>query len=154
MKKILTHLTAIVLFIAGLITGSCQQAVQLPPRGPEKVKIYLRAIKKDGKKHLKMHNHYDKENKKIDTLETLVNPGDTVVWELRNISRIENIIKISPSEPGVIMSEDATPIQGTKSFMFIVPENIQSKTEREKYDIKFLHKQGDTITIDPYLKIR
>ena len=153
MKKILTVPTVIVFLITILIAGGCSPAGPVPSEGSKKVKIHLKAVKKDGKKHLKMSDSKKPDIVVVDTLETLVMPGDTVVWELKRFSKIEKIEKIGPNTPGEILNKDAEQIPGTTSFRFIIPDDAPIPSKREKYDITFVDKRGKTWTIDPYLKI-
>ena len=150
MKKILTLPTVIVFLITILAAGACSP---VPPKGPKKVTIYLKAKKINGEKHLRMYDSNNPGNKVIDTLETLVNPGDTVVWKLKFLSRIKEIDKIGPKATGKIINKDAEKIPHTKEFKLIIPVDAPIPSEREKYDIKFKYKDGRIWTIDPYLRI-
>ena len=155
MKKNLTFLTGIVFLITILVAGACKPAVPPPAKGPKEVKIKLKVKKIDGEKHLKMYDSNKRSIKVVDTLETLVMPGDTVVWEPRRfLGRIKKIEKISPETEGDIINKDAELIPGTKNFRLIIPVDAPIPSEREKYDIEFEDKSGETWTIDPYLRIR
>jgi len=154
MKKNLLLLTGIVFLTTILIAGSCKPVVQPPEEGPKKVKIHLKVVKEDGDKHLKMYDSNKPGTKAVDALETLVMPGDTVVWEPTILlSRIKNIEKIGTETKGNIITMDAEPVPGTRNFRLIIPENAPIPSEREKYEIKFKDRKGRTWTIDPYLRI-
>lgn len=157
MKKIITHLTGIVLLIAILIAGGCKQTATDENEGfapqSKEVKIYMRAIKKAGKKHLKMYDTNDRGHKVVDMLKTEVQPGSIVIWERTWFSRIEEIKSISSKiDNGLIFTKDAQPIPGTKRFKLEVPQDVSSGYEEEYY-IEFVDKKGKTWTIDPHLII-
>ena len=72
MKKILTHLTGIVLLVAILFAGACN-----PGRDNDfkRVIIYLQAHEIGGEMHLKMYDSNDPTIVVVDTLQTEVRPG-------------------------------------------------------------------------------
>ena len=93
MKKYLVLLTGIVFLFTILIAGGCKQAVPHPVKGPKTVTITLKAVKIDGKKHLEMYDSNNPDLIVVDGLETTVNPGDTVVWEIISgwkLKKLEN----------------------------------------------------------------
>ena len=165
MKKILTFLTGIVLLITILVAGACNSASNpeelnepnepnelQEPREPETVTIYLKAIRTNGGKHLEMYDSNDHDNVVVDSLETLVMPGDTVVWEIISQWRMKKMTKIGRQTPGKILDKNAEQIPDSKNFSLIIPDNAPwDKTE--KYDIEFKGWLGKTWTIDPYLKL-
>ena len=156
MKKILTHLTGIVFLITILVAGGCSPEGNngALTKGPKKVTIKLKVKKRNGKKHLKMYDSNKPDNKVVDSLETLVMPGDTVVWEPRRfLGRIKKIEKIGPESEGDIINIDAEQIPGTNNFRLIIPNDAPIPSEREKYDIIFKDRHDSTHTIDPYLRI-
>jgi hypothetical protein len=116
----------------------------------------VEAFEEGGKMHLKM---YDSNNPDIvvDTLETLVEPGTTVFWVALDDSGIRKLKKISPKNgPDKIITGNAsgflyTLFTGKKKLK--IPDNAPKPSDREKYDIKFKDTDGETWTIDPYLKI-
>ena len=159
MKKILTHLTGIVFVITILAAGSCNQTSE--QNGPqalaaesETVKIYLKAVKKNGEMHLKMYNSYNRGNKVIDKLESVVPAGSKVIWERTWFNGIKEIKEISSTGgEGNIFINGAKPIPGTKRFMLEIPEDV-SPGEEEEYDITFVAKRDNKEwKIDPYLRI-
>ncbi|MFO7852347.1 MAG: hypothetical protein ACQERS_14320 [Bacteroidota bacterium] len=173
MKKNLTLLTGIVLFITILIAGACG------PAGNEKdssegtddsskkggalkqlrepdVKIFLKEIVEiDGEMHLKMANSYAPDSIVIDSLYTNVNPNDTVMWIAPPPSGIQEIIDVRPVvRDGKIFKEAAieSSYNDQKVFMYVVPGDAKPGTE-EKYEIEFKDKEGNSGTIDPHLRI-
>jgi len=153
MRKNLTLPTLIVLLIALLAAGACSLVAPPPEDAPITVKIHFKVEKKNGNTHLKMYDTF-KRKRVVDTLETLVMPGDTVIWEPTNFfSRIKVVEKIGSEEKGKIINMDAEQIPGTRNFRLIIPENAPIPSEREKYDIEFKDRQGRTWKIDPYLRI-
>jgi len=154
MKKILTHLTGIVFLITILLACACGPPVPPPAKSPKTVTIHLKVKKVDGVKHLRMHNSNKPGHKVIDTLETLVMPGDTVIWKPKTfLGRIKKLEKISPENLGEIFKENAHSIPGCIDMRFIVPVNAPIPSKREKYDIEFVDKKDSTYVIDPYLRI-
>jgi len=154
MKKILTLLAGIVFLIIILVAGGCNPAVPPSVDGPKEVKIYLKAIEIAGEMHLEMYDSNKPKRIVIDTLETRVNPGDTVVWKLKLLSGIKEIDKIGPKTPGKIINKDAEKIPGTKKFGLKIPDDAPIHSEREKYDIVFVDKKYNIAwPIDPYLRI-
>jgi hypothetical protein len=114
------------------------------------VNIYMRSVKQDGMNHLAMFD--SKGNGAIDTLETFVDAGDDVVWQLDCMSGIKSITKISPE-----LKNSKIFITGVKKRLFCkgfrlhVSEDIKTDT-REKYFIDYIPCNSEkTVTIDPYL---
>ena len=149
MKKNLTFLTGIVLLITFLVSGACNSAKE---NDFKRVIIYLQAHETNGGKHLKMYDSNDKTIVVVDTLHTEVRPGTKVIWKLVKDSGIEKVEKIGPKNPGEIIIKDATRILFTKKFKLKIPKKATSG--EEKYDIKFKDMDGNTVPIDPYLRIR
>jgi hypothetical protein len=152
MKKNLILLTGIVFLITILAAGGCKKAVPHPAKGPKKVIITMEAIKVSGKKHLAM---YDSNNPGIvvDNLETLVNPGDTVVWVIISSWKLKKLEKIGPKTYGEIIKKDAKPIPGTKNYTLIIPTKAP-RDSTEKYDIECKGWVGKAWPIDPYIRVR
>jgi len=160
MKKNLLLLTGIVFLITVLAAGGCNKGKMPIGSTPKdfikdstKVKIYLKAIKIEGEIHLKMYDSNKRRHKVVDTLETFVPPGSTVIWKRTWFSGIKKIEKIgSTSGDGNIFKEDAQPIPNSKRFKLEIPKNV-SPGEVEEYDIEFLDKDSNPQSIDPYLRI-
>jgi hypothetical protein len=152
MKKNLIFPTVTLFVIAILFAGGCKSAVPGPYDNPKKVIIYLKAVRIDGKKHLEMSDSNNPDSTVIDSLATIVNPGDTVVWEITSFRRIKKIEKIGRKTPGQIINKDAEQIPDTKKYKLVVPADAPYDT-KEKYDIKFKGWVSKSTTIDPYLRI-
>ena len=162
MKKNLTTLTGIVLFIAILAAGGCDKGSKKGKSTTDvnnkiqliDVTIYLEAINDNGNYHLKMYNSYDQNNPEIDDLITEVKPGTIVTWDLVNNSGISEIMRIIPlTKKGKIMKKDAKPVPETNKHEYKVPSNAPVPSEKEKYLILFKDMDGHPHLIDPYLKI-
>ncbi len=151
MKKNLVLLTGIVFLFTILIAGGCKKAVLHPVKGPKTVTITVKAVKIKGVKHLEMYDSNNPDSIVVDGLETTVNPGDTVVWEIISGWKLKKLERIGPGTPGIIIDKDAEPISGTKSFMHVIPDN--AKAGKEKYDIKCKGWFSKPWKIDPFLKI-
>jgi hypothetical protein len=112
-------------------------------------KIYLRSILKGSKKCLSM---FDSNNKGgINVLESEVLSDSKVFWELdtrsgiKSIDRIwskENISKVFKSEPKKGLN-NGFEVQVVKT----------DKKIREAYNIQYTTKEGETVTIDPYIRV-
>lgn len=151
MKKILTHLTGIVFLITILLAGACNQQDQPMEKGPKKVIITLKAVKINGEKHLEMYDSNNPDNIVIDKLETLVYPGDTVVWQIISGWKLKKVERIGPVNPGKIIVKDADQVPDSKALILVIPKDAPWDTI-EKYDIKckgWISKWE----IDPYLKL-
>jgi len=151
MKKNLTLPTVTLFLVAILFAGGCNSA-QPVHRGPKVIRIKLKAVEINGEMHLKMSDSNGKKGV-IDTLETIVIPGDSVIWQLKFLSGIEKIDTISPKTAGKIMNKKAGNIPGTKKFGLKIPDNAPVPSPREKYNIVFEDKDGHQWPIDPYLRI-
>jgi len=151
MKKILTLPTVTLFLVAILFAGGCKPESP-STRGPKKITIKLKAVEINGEMHLKMSDSNGKKGV-IDTLETLVIPGDSVIWKLKLFSGIEKIDTISPKTAGKIMNKKAENIPGTKRFGLKIPDNAPMPSQREKYNIVFKDRDGHQWPIDPYLRI-
>lgn len=151
MKKKLIFLTGIVLLITVLAAGACNRDAK--PSDSETVKIYLKATTINGKKHLKMYDSNDRSVVVIDSLHIAnVEPGDEVIWKLKWFSGVKKVKEIGPGKPGKIIDKNAEIIPGSKKFKLKIPDNAP-RDSKEKYDIIFEDKDGNTWHIDPYLRI-
>ena len=163
MKKILTHLTGIGFLLAILIAGSCNRATT-PKDGTDGnagmavvkpdstiITIFLKDREILGTMHLEMSDSKKPQCPVIDNLETLVYPGDSVIWKKAKNSKIDEILHIRPVEKGGIIFPEE-PTLDKSLFKIKIPENAIPGIE--KYEIVFTVKNDTTIyTVDPYLKI-
>ena len=154
MKKILILLTGIVFVITILAAGGCSPASNHDPsKGLEEVTIYLKVDEKDGEMRLKMYDSNKPDSIVVDDLYTDVKDSTKVIWALADQSGIRRIKKIGPKKPGgQIIIEDASGIFLTKKKKLKIPDN-QTPGNEEAYYIKFKDTDGNTWTIDPYLRI-
>ena len=160
MKKILTHLTGIVVIITILIAGSCknQNGKTTEDSGPKqalvdstKVDIYLKAVLIDGSMHLEMYDSKKPGCEVIDNLVT-VYPGYTVKWQEVKDSNIEDVLDIRLVEADSIFSLSKDSIGLMSLFKLEIPKD--AKPDTIKYEIVSTVKQGGgTWCIDPYLRI-
>jgi len=150
MKKILTLPKAIVLLIAILLTGGCAKPQSLDK---DVVEIYLRVVEINGAKHLQLYDSNDTTHVVVDTLTTDVWPKDKVYWVPLDGGGVEQLKKISPKKPGKIIKRDAEKVPKSKKFKLKIPRKAPIPSPKEKYDIVFIDKDGNTWPIDPYLRI-
>ncbi len=127
----------------------------------EKVEIYCKAFEKNGVMHFEMYDSNDTKkvvanltkDKLVANHTTDVMPKTQVTWEWTSDSKIEEFVRIGPKKPGKIIDKDAEKISGSKKFKLKIPRKAPPDTT-EKYDIIFVGLDGDTVTIDPYLRTR
>ncbi|MBI5010367.1 MAG: hypothetical protein HZB98_12125 [Bacteroidia bacterium] len=149
MRKIIPFST-VILFLAILLVNcsSCNSAVS---QKHDEVTIELQAVITDGKKHLKLSD--SNGNFATDHLVTVVSKGGTITWKLKSSSKIIAIKRIYTPETGKeIFIEDARQQGNSNVFKLKVPDGVASGT-LEKYNIIFIHKDGSTAEIDPYIRI-
>jgi len=156
MKKILSHLTVIVLSIAILTAGGCKPAVDSDH--PPKATIYLKAS--EGMKLL-LSDTKDGPGTDAKTYYTKVGPGTRVVWRRADNSGIKSIVRVGTKDnKGVIFPGDAKTILFSKRRRITVPAdapvpNGKDKVIDEEYEIVWKHKKSNKeTTTDPYLRIR
>jgi hypothetical protein len=152
MKKIISFSTGILFFALLMISwGCCNSAISQDNDDHKDVTIYLQAVIKNGKKHLKLSD--SNGNLATDHLVTLVNKGGTITWKLKSFSKIDKIERIySPEKEREIFIEDAQQQGNGNVFKLIVPDNVAPET-LEKYNIIFIHQDGSREEIDPYIRI-
>lgn len=154
MKKIFTLSTEIVFLISFLIVGGCNP---IRDSNPKRVIIYLKAIDRNGQKQLDMSDSNGQHA--IDSLTTNVHPGTTVIWKrvwfskIKNIDSIYPVIPPSDSRKGSIFTRTPEKRSIGEGFKFIVPYDGEPGRIREKYNIKFTHKDTTKTLIDPFLRI-
>ena len=162
MKKILTHLTGFVLLITILVAGGCSSTSNNEnPKDMGKVKIYCKAFEKNGAMHFEMYDSNDAKkvvanltkDKLVANHTTDIMPGTKVIWMWVPDSEIQKFVKIGPQTPGEIITRKARKILFTKKLKLKIPRKAPPD-KTEKYDIIFVGLDGDTVTIDPYLRIR
>jgi hypothetical protein len=154
MKKTLTFLTGIAFFIAILTAASCS-----PPEGEDdlqvnlrKVNIYCKAVVIDKEMHLRMYDSNKPDSAVIDNLITNVQARTKVTWQWTSDSEIQKFVKIRPTHPnGNIIPGNAHGVAFTNKERLKIPKDATDG--QEKYDIIFLDLDGDTVIIDPHLKI-
>jgi plastocyanin len=178
MKMFLTLLTGIVFVITILVAAGCNQVnkevttedqeatltesdfeSEILAADETKVWITLQDTSIGCKKHLIMQNvTHDKRSKKvIDTLETLVYPGDTVRWvkakraELNRVHQVR-ILDSSPwdTSDSCLAGEEIETLRGPY-IEFVIPSDADSGIV--KYEIIFQDKDKNYWYIDPQLKI-
>ena len=176
MKKNLVLLTGIVFVLTILLAGSCKNGKKNKGTEPAenssepvedvmafadndttKVYIYLENILEDGRQRLLMHDSKKPHDVVLDSLETVVNPGDTVIFKKAQKSDVRKVINIRLVKElfeisGEDLSKDVREDSGL--YMIIINSNAQDSIT-VKYEIDFTVKlDHPTIhTIDPYLKI-
>lgn len=153
MKKLLTLSTGIVFMIVILITGGCQRDENAPdPKGPEKIKIKMKWVDRNGVNHLELS---DGKNKVIDNLTTDVKHGDIVTWKRKWISSgIKSIDSIYATEGKNDIFKTNPSKNSHGNFELVIPESAEASKEGEKYAIKYtLKKDNSNDIVDPYLRI-
>lgn len=160
MKKILSLLTGIgFLFIVLFATGCSTKTVATSPEDAP-INIFCKAIETDdGSLQITMWDDNDAliatvssddPLKYVDTLVTEVGAGKIVFWNWGGNSQVHEFVNIAPPTPGKIIPEAAKPDDSRKRFILRIPKN--APIGEESYFIQFVWK-GDTVTIDPHLKI-
>ena len=151
MKKIFTLSAGILLLVTFFIAGGCNgTASNQDGRGPKVTTIHIKAVIKDGKKHLKLCD--SNGNIATDHLITSVDTGSIIIWKLKIFSNINSIERVySTEKEREIFRTD--PKEGPENvFTLKVPEDV-SNGKMEKYKILFIHKDGKEAEIDPYIRI-
>jgi hypothetical protein len=113
------------------------------------VTIFLRAIKKDRKNSLALFD--SNRNGDIDNLETVAKKGDTIVWELDNLSGIKSITRIYSKEKVHPVFKSNPKIKSeSKGFELQLEKAEEGK---EKYTIECILDDNSELIIDPYVRI-
>jgi hypothetical protein len=115
------------------------------------VTIYLRAIIKDKTNCLAL---FDTNRRgEINNLETVVEPGSKIVWELDWLSGIKNIVSIRSKEtnPSILKLE----LKGMKPGEFTLQLPPGLNRALEAYIIEYIldDKDNTRVIIDPYIRI-
>ncbi len=162
MKKTLTPLAGIVFLISILIAGGCKASGAGASEDMDKIEINCKAVDVKGEMHFIIYDlndtvevivNHTKDNV-VANLTTYVKPKTKVIWTWVPDSEIDEFLKIKPKKYGDIIDKDPEKISGTQKFKLTIPKNAPVPSPEEKYEILFLNLDGDTITIDPYLRIR
>jgi hypothetical protein len=161
MKKIHTHLKRIVFLTAIIFAVGC--AAPQPPGPP--VKITCKAVEaEDGSLLFSMwdendlvfatHSPTPKDTLKFEAnLKTDVEASMVVIWKWAKTSEVEEFVEIGPSDPKPkIFPGKADPQTPARRVLTIVTRASADVPDEDRYYIKFLWK-GDTVTIDPHLRV-
>ena len=162
MKKFLILLTGIVFLTTALVAGGCSSTDDPGLlEDLDKVEIYCEIVETGGAMHFIIYDSNDTidvvinpANSKVDAdLETIVEGKTKVTWIWTDHSEIDKFVKIGPIHPnGKIIPGNAKRVPFTNKLRLKIPKD--ATTGSEEYDIQFVDTDGDTVTIDPYLKIR
>ena len=118
------------------------------------VKIFLRSKKRTTRKdtvyYLAMRDSNGNEGN--NELETEVRGGSKVSWELEKESGIRNISRIyGGGKKSKVFKKDPDRVLGQKKFIVDVVET--EVILKEEYFIDYTLDTGETVTIDPYIKV-
>ncbi len=160
MKRILILLTGIMLLIAVLAAGSCAAPGAVPPEDKKNVEIFCKAFEINGVLHFEMYDSKDTtkvvvnltKDKVVARHTTDIQPKTKVTWIWVKDSEIQEFVKIGPKKYGKIIIKNAERVPDTKKLRLKIPKNAPWDS-KEKYDIVFVDLVGDTVIIDPYLRI-
>jgi hypothetical protein len=115
-----------------------------------RVKIYLRAIKRDGEDYLALFD--SNRNGDINNLETVVEGGSTVIWQLDCCSGIKNITRIfSGEKEHPIFKSNPVKRFLCKGFKLQIEKGAKG---REKYAIECTLNNDRELNIDPFIRVR
>jgi hypothetical protein len=114
------------------------------------VKIYLRVIEQHKVKKFSLYDSHG--NGGIDELVTEVVRGGTVYWLPDCNSNIKEIVSIFPKKNDwELLTTRPTKLRFCKGIKIKIP--IDAPTGEEAYGIKCITTKGDTLIIDPMLRI-
>ncbi len=169
MKKNLILLTGIVFLITVLLAGACNTSTKQQESSEEEnglteaakaliaadesttVRIFLKDTLIDGSMHLQMYDSKQTKCGVIDNLVTVVFPGDIVIFDKAQKSKVNEVTDIRQVEQVFdFLSGSFRPDSGLY-VLRIHPDTPMDTTI--KYEIDFQIKKDTTYTIDPYLKI-
>jgi len=113
------------------------------------VKIYLRAIIKDGKNSLALFD--SNRNGDINDLITEVKAGDTIIWKLDCCSGIKSITRIySKEKVHNVFKSDPRKRMLCKGFKLQLGKRAEGE---EKYTIECILRNNRELNIDPYIRV-
>ena len=120
------------------------------------VKIYLRAILKDGVNSLALFD--SNRNAAINELKTVVKEGETILWKLDRCSGIKSITRIySNLDVHPVFKSEPRKQLLCKGFKLQIEKEIvgTAKYVEEKYIIKYTlcDKNNTSLSIDPYIRV-
>lgn len=115
------------------------------------VSIFLRSVESEKGSQLALFD--SNRNFGINDLETLVSPGDMVVWKPDCLSGIKDITAIkAKSEKNTLFGNKPVKRRFCKGFYLLIPKDI--KEGREAYAIEYTSCDGKKYLIDPYIKVK
>lgn len=113
------------------------------------VKIYLRAILKNGQDSLALFD--SNRNGDINDLTTEVKAGDTIIWKLDCCSGIKSIARIySKEKVHIVFKSDPRKRLLCKGFKLQLEKGVEGK---EKYTIECILGNNKELIIDPYIRV-
>jgi hypothetical protein len=117
-----------------------------------KVKIYLRSVLKNEVNHLALFD--SNRNGDIDNLETVVKPGDTIIWKSDCCSVIKSITRIYSKEDKhtVFISQPKKRLL-CKGFKLRLEIPEVKEERREKYTIECILCDNMPLITDPYIRV-
>jgi hypothetical protein len=163
-----------VFLTAILVVGGCKSTTEQEAtetiKDSNKVKIYLKIKKINGKRYFSMYDSNDPkkvvegilEEGQVTTIKltTFVNPGMTVIWKRKLFSGIRQINKIVTTKGvGRIITEDPKIKSLGKGFKLTLDKEIWIGDDEEyiedHYIIEFIDRRDkERWTIDPYLRVK
>lgn len=129
---------------------------------PKTVTVYLRSVVKDKRDCLAIFDSNRKGD--INNLETVVHPGDKLVWELDSLHGIKEIVSIRSKEVNPKLILEPLTAKSPHGFQIMVPDSPIRALEA--YIIEYIievekgEKGGKvvmvdkTVIIDPYIRIK
>lgn len=115
-----------------------------------KINIYLRSVKRNGKKELALFD--DERNGDIDNLVTEARPGDTIIWKKDTLSGIKGIASIYSKEEGkkILIDLPKGNDKVKKEWKYKIPKDAEGE---ESYGIIYVLDDGTKLDIDPKIKV-
>jgi apolipoprotein N-acyltransferase len=151
MKIIILFSAGILILAIILIAWRFYNSADTQYVNPKKeVIIKLKAVNENGKKRLRLSD--SNGNSATDHLITEVSQGATITWVVKNAGNIEKIDTINSKKSTVVIFQNGVVRKNKKQFELKVPDSLNPGT-LEGYLIEFTHIDGETVTIDPYIRI-